>query len=52
MSVGIGKTSNMYAAELYDLDAPKTVFMAIALSFAMRLDRIALPFAVKDVVAA
>lgn len=37
MGVGIGKTSNMYAMELYDLNAPKTVFMAIALSFAMRL---------------
>jgi hypothetical protein len=30
MSVGIGKKSNEYAAQIYDVDAPKTVFMAIA----------------------
>jgi hypothetical protein len=37
MSVGIGKTSNEYAAQLYDVNASKTVFMAIAYSLAMRL---------------
>ena len=37
MSVGLGKKSNEYAAQIYDVDAPKTVFMAIAYSLAMRL---------------
>lgn len=37
MSYGIGKKDNEYARELLDIDAPKTVFMAIAYSFAVRI---------------
>lgn len=37
MSIGIGKTSNEYAQQLYGIDAPKTVWMAIAFSFARRI---------------
>ena len=37
MSYGQAKRDNEYARELHDIDAPKTVFMAIAFSFAMRL---------------
>jgi hypothetical protein len=37
MAIGIGKTSNEYANHVSDIDAPKTVWMAIAASFAMRI---------------
>lgn len=36
MSVGRGKKSNEYARLAYGVDAPKTVFMALAVAFAMR----------------
>jgi hypothetical protein len=37
MSLGIGKTTNAYARTIEDIDASKTVFMAIAVSFALRI---------------
>ena len=37
MSVGINKKGNQYAAELYCVDAPKTVFMAMVYAFAYRI---------------
>lgn len=37
MSYGRSKRDNEYARELLDVDAPKTVFMAIAFAFALRL---------------
>lgn len=37
MTVGIGKKSNEYADSVCDIDASKTVWMAIAYSFATRL---------------
>lgn len=37
MSYGIGKKDNEYAREVCDIDAPKTVWMAIAFSFALRI---------------
>jgi hypothetical protein len=37
MSIGIGKTDNEYAREVRDIDASKTVWMAIAFSFALRI---------------
>lgn len=37
MGYGIGKKDNEYAREVVGIDAPKTVWMAIALSFAMRI---------------
>jgi hypothetical protein len=38
MGYGVGKKDNEYAREVCDIDAPKTVWMAIALSFALRLN--------------
>ncbi len=37
MSYGQSKTDNEYARELVGIDAPKTVFMAICFSYAIRL---------------
>lgn len=37
MSYGISKKGNSYALAIVDIDASKTVFMAIALSFALRI---------------
>ena len=37
MSYGRSKSDNDYARQIVDIDAPKTVFMAIALSLALRL---------------
>lgn len=37
MSYGQAKKDNSYARRVLDIDAPKTVWMAIAFSFAMRL---------------
>ena len=38
MSYGRGKRDNPYAKTIHDIDAPKTVFMAIAISLALQLD--------------
>ena len=37
MGYGVGKKDNEYARELLRIEAPKTVWMAIALSFAMQI---------------
>jgi hypothetical protein len=37
MSYGRGKNDNSYARRVFDIDAPKTVWMAIAFSLAMRI---------------
>jgi len=37
MSYGISKRDNAYAQRIADIEASKTVFMAIAYSFALRL---------------
>lgn len=37
MSYGIGKKDNNYSRAVLDIDAPKTVWMAIAFSLALRL---------------
>lgn len=37
MSYGRSKNDNEYARLVFEVDAPKTVWMAIAFSFAMRL---------------
>lgn len=37
MSYGMGKKDNSYARRVHDIDAPKTVWMAIAFSLAMRI---------------
>lgn len=37
MSYGLGKKDNEYARELLNIDAPKTVWMALAYSFAARI---------------
>jgi hypothetical protein len=37
VSYGRGKKDNAYAQELLDIEAPKTVFMAIAFSLAQRI---------------
>ncbi len=36
MSYGLGKTDNEYSRLVLDVDAPKTVWMALAVSFAIR----------------
>lgn len=38
MSYGRSKTDNEYARVVFDVDAPKTVWMALAVSFAHRLE--------------
>jgi hypothetical protein len=38
MGYGIGKKDNGYARLVLDIDAPKTVWMAIAVSLANRID--------------
>lgn len=37
MGYGLGKKGNEYAREVIDIDATKTVWMAIAFSLAMRI---------------
>lgn len=37
MSYGVSKRDNEYAQQLLDIEAPKTVFMAIAFSLAKRI---------------
>lgn len=37
MGYGIGKKDNEYARQIIRIDAPKTVFMAIAYSFAVQI---------------
>lgn len=37
MGYGRGKTDNEYSREVLDIDASKTVWMAIAFSFAQRI---------------
>lgn len=37
MSYGLAKRDNTYARALHHIDAPKTVWMAIAASFAARI---------------
>lgn len=37
MGYGMGKKDNEYARHVCDIDASKTVWMAIAVSFAMRI---------------
>jgi len=37
MGYGVGKKDNPYSHAIVDIDGTKTVFMAIALSFALRI---------------
>lgn len=37
MGYGVSKRDNTYARAICDIDAPKTVWMAIAFAFAMRI---------------
>lgn len=38
VSYGIGKRDHPYARTIADIDAPKTVFMAITVALALQLD--------------
>lgn len=38
MTLGLGKLSNLYAQAMPDVNAPKAVWMAIAFSFASRIN--------------